>query len=276
MIPNETSKIRCSWYLPPERTVIEAGVVWALVLLYFREWAAGRSGFNDWQPGEGYSRTITPRDWALGFVCALDSVVLLFTKWIRGRMWFLLQPCNMWPFLLTYICLSTSGLAVWLFNFYLHVMWGSFLGAIAADLRDYTTSAEVVFFFVHHAVIMFVPVVCLVEDIFPVYPLELNGTYAVTLAQHWMVYLPVSVVTGWHIQYMMHPPKQLRGMERNYRIVMLVGAWGMTWWTHTITMMLSGMHSYSFEALDVVACLAFPVCLIVTVVCKPSRNSKNY
>jgi hypothetical protein len=51
--------------------------------------------------------------------------VLIYTKWTRNRMWFMLQPCNTWSFLLTYICLSRSELSFFLFNMYLHVMWVS-------------------------------------------------------------------------------------------------------------------------------------------------------
>ena len=60
-----------------------------------------------------------------------------------------------------------------------HFHQGSWLGALAADLRDYESMAEKVFFFVHHAVIVVIPILYLRWDTFPIYPLEMFGTYVV-------------------------------------------------------------------------------------------------
>ena len=68
----------------------------------------------------------------MGLVCVVDGLILLYTKWRRGRMWFMLQPCNVWPPLLAFVCLWRSPFQISLFNFYLHVMWVS-CAAVAVD-----------------------------------------------------------------------------------------------------------------------------------------------
>ena len=61
----------------------------------------------------------------------------------------------------------------------------------------------------------------------------------VQLAVHWWCYLPFSIVSGWHIQYMTHPPSQLKKHGGLYRMVGLIGYFiftlitsaGVTWYT---------------------------------------------
>lgn len=152
---------------------------------------------------------------------------------------------------------------------------GSWLGALAADLRDYASTAEIVFFFVHHAVIISVPLFYLAWGTFPIYPFELVGTWMLSIVQHWMIYLPISILSGWHIQYMCHPPKQLRVMTHNYRLLMLAGSFGITWFTHTTTMVLSG-YPHVFGIVDVTSLAIFVLSLFIVFVRKPDKSLKNY
>jgi hypothetical protein len=72
-----------------------------------------------------------------------------------------------------------------------HLRQGSWLGALAADLRDYESMAEIIFFFVHHAVIIVVPILYLMWDTFPIYPFDLVGTYVSSPPS-----VALSVITG--------------------------------------------------------------------------------
>ena len=74
--------------------------------------------------------------------------------------------------------------------------------------------------------------------------------FTIMLVQHFWVYLPVSILTGWHVQYMCHPPKQLRHVGENYRLTMTAGVWGATWLTHTVTMMLSAQLNRDVSLMD--------------------------
>ena len=70
----------------------------------------------------------------------------------------------------------------WLFNFYLHTMWGSWLGMLAADLRDYQSLPEIVLFFLVHITLIALPFYHLTRGNFPVYPQDPVGTYGVLVS----------------------------------------------------------------------------------------------
>lgn len=53
------------------------------------------------------------------------AVKIVHCKWSRNRMAFMLQPCNIFIVLISYMSFSRSVLSVQCFNFYLHMQWGS-------------------------------------------------------------------------------------------------------------------------------------------------------
>jgi hypothetical protein len=158
----------------------------------------------------------------------------------------------------------------------LEYLQGSWLGVLAADLRDYTSTIEIIFFFVHHAVIILVPIMYLSWGMIPIYPMAVFGTWAIQCMQHYGIYLPVSILSGWHIQYMCHPPKQLRVMEHNYRIVMIVGSFGMSWMTQTLAVSLSGNRKRFLGLFDMFSLCVLFSALGVVFVRTPDKTLKNY
>jgi len=239
VIPAEESKIFSTWYISPEQTILEVAFVSAIILYSFYGISQGiyLKGW-DYVPVESRDK-VDMLDEGIKYLTAVEAAVLVGVKLKRNRAAFLLQPCNIWIVLLAYLGFQRDAVGAWLFNFYLHTMWGSWLGMLAADLRDYQSLPEIVLFFLVHITLIALPFYHLTRGNFPVYPQDPVGTYGVLLAVHWWCYLPFSIVSGWHIQYMTHPPSQLKKHGGLYRMVGLIGYFiftlitsaGVTWYT---------------------------------------------
>lgn len=248
IIPDETSKIKSSWFMSPERTFLEFSAV-TLVQIYLYVQMFGGGGGSSGGDGTGLfdgfeawtlskvavqPQPVTEIDWYIGYLVLLHGVVILSFKVMRGRVVFMLQPCNINTWVLTWLAVSRSPAAVWAFNFYLHSMWGSWMGLLAADLRDYHNRIEIFFFFTMHILIIVLPFYWIAAGTFPVYPANLLGCYLLIITQHWGVYLPFSIVSGWHVNYMCQPPKQLKLFGQQYRLVTIANGFAATWITRSL------------------------------------------
>lgn len=72
------------------------------------------------------------------------------------------------------------------------------------------------------------PIIYVARQTFPLYAPDAYGCYVAFAIQHWWVFLPVSIVSGWHIQMMCHPPRQLAFAGSNYRILMMMASYAFT------------------------------------------------
>lgn len=217
-----TSKVEAAHFVDPGRTMLEFLLVaaWFLSVLYRGEL------LPDWKyEAKAQRQELDTIDQISGVVVVAHVVVLLYYKWTRGRMWFLFQPCNAWLFGLAYMHFSRGALSVWLYNWYLHIQWGSWLGVIAADLRDYTTSAEIVFFFTLHFIIILAPLYHIIRGTFELYPAAIWHCGTLFIFYHYLVCLPLAIYSNFNLLYMMWPPKQLLKVGPLYRVVICSAAY---------------------------------------------------
>jgi len=222
--PQGKSKIFSAWYLTPDQTALEMlfNIIWGGFFFWkggcLKEW--GEDNIVTGGEGEAATRPLDVYDKVLGWICVLHAMKIVHSKWTRNRMAFMLQPCNYYILLISYISFSRTTLAVQCFNFYLHMQWGSWLGVLAADLRDYHSKLEIGVFFTMHFVLILFPWYHLYRNTFPVLAEDSYSVFCLTSMQHYLLYLPFSLYTGWQVQYMTFPPKQLNFAGRWYRIYM--------------------------------------------------------
>jgi hypothetical protein len=145
-----------------------------------------------------------------------------------------MQPCNIWIILMAYMSFSRSVLAVQCFNYYLHTQWGSWLGLLAPDLRDYKNPVEIVLFFSVHLILVLFPVFHIFRGTFPILPMDSYGVYCILIAVHWLFFLPFSLWFGWQVQFMTFPPRQLMFAGRWYRFVVTPTLFFFTWMTREV------------------------------------------
>merc|ERR1719343_877250 len=107
-------------------------------------------------------------------------------------------------------------------------MWGSWVGCLAADLRDYEDKIEIVNFFTLHCVICLVPFYHIYRETFPVYSPDIHGGVMLFTAYHFWVCWPLSMYSGWNLNYMMVPPKEARFAGKWYRPAMCLAAYPFT------------------------------------------------
>jgi len=217
--PQGKSKVFSCWYLSPDQTALEIliNIIWGASFLWngacLKEWGSDNIKVEATRPLDVY-------DTVFGWVCVLHATKIVHSKWTRNRMAFMLQPCNIFIVLLSYISFSRTSFAVQCFNFYLHMQWGSWLGVLAADLRDYHSKLEIGVFFTMHFVLILFPWYHLYRNTFPVLAEDTYSVFCITSMQHYLFYLPFSLITGWQVQYMTFPPKQLNFAGRGYRVSM--------------------------------------------------------
>jgi len=224
-IPEEQgdSKVASAWFVDPGRSAVEFVLccLWVVQFL-FADTRQGPALQRDWIYDPAAQRGHDTLDTLSGLFVGVHMFTITYYKYTTNRTWFLLQPCNFWVFALTYMHFSRSALAVFMFNIYLHLQWGSWLGLLVADLRDYKHVVEIINFFTLHIAIVLAPVYHIVRGTFAIYPSDVFGCGTVFIMYHWLCCLPLAILTGWNIDYMMCPPTQLRKLGGNYRIVMAV------------------------------------------------------
>eukprot|EP00041_Stephanoeca_diplocostata_P012415 m.207898 g.207898 ORF g.207898 m.207898 type:complete len:332 (+) comp18948_c0_seq3:145-1140(+) len=234
-VPDATSKIFSTWFLTPERHLVEF-FCFSLWFFYFLAHQPSFVGWNSTinpsssseKTEQRFPKAANEADYVFFSICAFTALGILYFKVTRRRHFYLLQPCNTWIFILTYLTVARTQTATRLFNFYLHTMWGSWIGMLVCDLRDYHSRVEIGFFFCNHIVLVTMPIVYLARQTFPLYAPDAYSCYVVFAIQHWWIFLPVSIISGWHIQMMTHPPRQLSFAGSNYRIVMMVVSYVIT------------------------------------------------
>ena len=216
-VPNETSKIYSTWFLSPEQHAAE--ILLYIVLHAWPMFSMITSGVPGWdlpypaaKSDDGLMQAVD----TLVFLvfCASFSATIYF-KYNRDRLWFLWCPCHVFTIILLICGASRSYLSAWLFNFYLHQLWGSWLGILAADLRDYQDPKEIFNFFLQHILLCVFPLYHIARGTFPIFPSALVANFSTYHVFHWAVLFPVSILSGWHMNYMTHPPKQVRLMRHH-------------------------------------------------------------
>eukprot|EP00039_Didymoeca_costata_P022362 m.4329 g.4329 ORF g.4329 m.4329 type:complete len:312 (+) comp2958_c0_seq1:64-999(+) len=237
------SKIYSAWWISPEQTALELLIFFIITVHFTWQLLRGGNYLKGWDSNDTSGRELDVWDRIIAWNSVFHAVIMIVYKIKRGRLAFLLQPCNMWTILFIYVSFSRSTFSTVLFNFYLHAMWGSWLGALAADLRDYSDKKEILWFFTNHFTLIVFPLYHVARQTFPIFPLDSYATWMINCVLHYWVYFPFSLYTGWQIQYMMHPPTQLRIFGRWYRPLMcLIGyvltyitCHGIAWYTHYTT-----------------------------------------
>jgi len=211
------SKVIAAWFVDPGQTALE--FVLSLVWLAHFLWA-GTTCLTDWTYDPKAQRELDSVDVIVGVIIAVHIITITYYKVTTSRTWFLLQPCNVWVFGLTFLHFSRSAAAAWSFNMYLHVMFGSWVGLLGADLRDYTNPIEIINFFTLHFAIVLAPVYHIVRGTFPIYSADIYGCGTMFIMYHMVCCLPLSILSGWNLDYVMCPPKQAVKLGQTYRCVL--------------------------------------------------------
>lgn len=137
-VPDNTSKIFSTWYLTPERHLVEF-FCFSVWFVYFLAYQPAFVGWNHSTDPSAMStdkttnqlpKAVNEFDFMFRNICGFTALGILYFKVSRKRLFFLLQPCNTWIFLLAYLTVARTPTATWLFNFYLHTMWGSWIGML--------------------------------------------------------------------------------------------------------------------------------------------------
>jgi len=219
------------WFLTPNHHLMEGLLTnLLLILMVIRTWPPKGVKPSQWWPRNDGKRT--PLDWFLliATICSLSMVV--YHKSQEGRLWFLLQPCHTLQALMivTMMLGSQSRLAVLLFNLYLNMFFSPFLGMVAADLSVYSQWMELESWAVQHALLCLLPFFFIATRRFPVINSGRFMVFAFTLEMffHFGVLLPLSIFSGFNLNYMMCPPNgPLTSFGLYYRPVMSVACLGM-------------------------------------------------
>jgi uncharacterized membrane protein YgcG len=178
------------------------------------------------------------RDGALArgadFVCAWGLAVsfayIAVCKVITGRPIFMLMPCH----LLTTALLAmhfaprsvrVSDWATLMFNHYMSYTFMPVLAVALPDLRDYTLPFETVAFFAQHIFMIASPVLFILRRKFHIirgHRIEI-AAYAFGTAVFFFFLVPVSILNGVNLNYMLSPPPGiLAQFGRAYRPVQMV------------------------------------------------------
>eukprot|EP00997_Jenningsia_sp_PLL12_P005217 NODE_2085_length_990_cov_95.876727_g1705_i0.p1 GENE.NODE_2085_length_990_cov_95.876727_g1705_i0~~NODE_2085_length_990_cov_95.876727_g1705_i0.p1 ORF type:complete len:274 (+),score=36.03 NODE_2085_length_990_cov_95.876727_g1705_i0:127-948(+) len=155
------------------------------------------------------------------FVCVVVS------KIADSKAIFLLQPCHVLT-LAIFLCTlrPASALTSFLFNFMISCgLWSVALGMLFADFRDYHRRIDIAVFWIHHSLVLGIPVMWIVTRKIQVYQPPLWSTvfnHAWVILYHWDVLLVMSMISGANLNYMMTPPPgPLMRFGRQYHVAQI-------------------------------------------------------
>jgi hypothetical protein len=121
------------------------------------------------------------------------------------------------------------SIATYLFNIYLHLIFGTLLGLVAADLSIYTQFFELENWFIQHFLLTLLPLYYIGigrYDILSGWGIFLLSYGSLFLA-HVIIFVPASLLTGLNVNFVMCPPTSLEQFGSAYRIVMLGVSFGL-------------------------------------------------
>lgn len=174
--------------------------------------------------------SLTERGMTLALICSL--LLTLTHKIIRGRVWFMLQPCHMSGVLLLITLVypdKRSPIPHIFFNIYLHLQWGALAALAFPDLREHTMIGETFNFFAEHILLLVVPVYMIYCRRFVVLP-KSKEILLLSFFSYSFFHTPVlhvtSLISGFNLNYMFAPPpiKPLLQLGPFYRIAMYFAA----------------------------------------------------
>jgi hypothetical protein len=221
LVPNETSKIYSTWFLSPEQHAAEL-LLYVVLHAYpiFNIVVYGVPGWDLEYPKRESDPIMETVDAAVFVTFCASFAATINYKYHRNRLWFLWCPCHAFTIICLVVGSSRSYLSAWLFNFYLHQCWGSWLGILAADLRDYTDNMEIFNFFLQHVLLCVFPLYHIARQTYPIFPTAVMDNFSMYHVFHWAVLFPISIFSGWHMNYMTHPPTQAKFAGNKYRLLM--------------------------------------------------------
>ncbi|OBZ86323.1 hypothetical protein A0J61_05624 [Choanephora cucurbitarum] len=162
----------------------------------------------------------------LSLVCSL--LLTLTHKIVRGRVWFMMQPCHASGLLLLLALVYPNKQSPYphiIFNIYLHLQWGALAALAFPDLREHSMVGETFNFFAEHILLLVVPVYMIYSRRYVVLPKSEDMLY-LSFFSYAFFHTPVlhltSLVSGLNLNYMFAPPpiKILLDLGPLYRIVM--------------------------------------------------------
>ena len=168
---------------------------------------------------------------------AVSLGTILYHKWRGNKLAYLLQPCHVSHLLLLCIMLapresSWGGVA---FGSYSHLLIGPLLGMVGVDLECYPQPFEALNWGVQHALLLLVPLHLVLSRRFAVArysgPAFFAASFFVMCLFHYAVLVPVSLLSGTNLNYMLCPPAgtPLAWFGKWYRpptlLICATGAW---------------------------------------------------
>uniref|UniRef100_A0A7S4N1I1 Uncharacterized protein n=1 Tax=Guillardia theta TaxID=55529 RepID=A0A7S4N1I1_GUITH len=229
-----TSSIPASWYISPKQTFGEL-VVWNLFfwtltyVIFMRCDFRRRLGL----PKHGV-RKVTYGDVFLGTQVLASLLWVLYYKYLTNTVVYILQPCHLVSIMLVYLfwCRDIAHGSL-IFSMFTHMNVGTLLALGFPDLTDYRRRGiypafSIFNFFVLHVLLAVAPLHFEWQESFPFK----KGLFAVTMGfallgiLHWTILLPVSILVGNNINYMMSPPKgPLLWFGDHYRSIQTFGTY---------------------------------------------------
>lgn len=183
----------------------------------------------------GLQRFLAPLDYVTRALCVVTLVATFAYKVPTGRWPFMLQPCHWLCSILVYLCFvkdeepafppsSSKGkggkggaagarhcsINAQLFNFFLNCIYGPIAALLVPDMRGLDLPGEQFNFWLEHVVLVLLPVIWIARrrfDIIGGAPFTFMS-WCVFWVIHGVFLIPVSVVTGSNIDYVLAPPKQ--------------------------------------------------------------------
>jgi len=238
---------KAAWLVPPHHHAIESSLVGCLTLWLlvkncrsFHKHHTHTHSPTVLDQVSAQTRSILTKvvDAVLFLVMVASLLLICYHKYQANKLVFLLQPCHVLHIMLLVIlcCSRASRLGALLFNLYLHLLWGPFLGLVAADLDCYTQRFELFNWGFQHSMLLVIPIYFIATRRFPLY----TGrsffilSYCILVLFHYGVLVPVSILSSANLNYVTCPPPTvppLLAMGRWYRLPTLFAcillAWGM-------------------------------------------------
>lgn len=177
-------------------------------------------------------------DVLLGGLLLLSACTVLVHKWNASKLPFLLQPCHLLHAFMLYLLSLPRGSdkGAVLLSVYLHLLCAPFLGTVAVDMSCYKQRFEALNWGVQHGMLLFMPFYLLATRRFGsrVHSgAAIFGTsFSVFVMLHWLVFVPVSALTGANINYTICPPPGqdlLMKFQSFYRLPMVLVCALLSW-----------------------------------------------
>eukprot|EP00020_Sapocribrum_chincoteaguense_P009093 CAMPEP_0170744852 /NCGR_PEP_ID=MMETSP0437-20130122/7996_1 /TAXON_ID=0 /ORGANISM="Sexangularia sp." /LENGTH=319 /DNA_ID=CAMNT_0011083563 /DNA_START=32 /DNA_END=989 /DNA_ORIENTATION=+ len=219
------------WYVPPTQTLLEASamvLIGCCLIKSTQDWRKGNVGFARRRSGR------TTGDLVVGGLLVLSLLLQLCFKLAEGAdpagplsfdvdVLFALQPCHVSGSLYAAALLTLDeAWGEWLFNVSLHYLYGTVLAMAVPDTSALHRFGEVEAFWIHHILVLLAPLYLLFRRRYTWHsglgPWKTAVAFA--LLFHNLVQLPLALLSGVNINYMLIPPPGQPLVGRFYRFFM--------------------------------------------------------